>query len=585
LRLICVLLLILAAGRLSAGALEVSEAYYRDTNASLHLFLVNNGEEPVSIQPPVVDGHDCASLGRDGLHISNVLWYRCRPNPIGPGEIADLTITLAKPTDKAVTVELAASSGQKLRKTIRCAPEQIRFQAIRFSRDLRAVDLYVRTSKTVRRVRMDGKDVGKAWSSFNGLAYTRIRLSEPLAPNSFHVFEVEVEGASTAYQIRAIPDEFLIGVYGGASPENIADWAKHGFDHHISFGAIPPDLLDTFAENGISVGSKYIKEHLVDRADGRVPLYDEDAARTSLSAVAAKQSLLYHHLADEPDVSDYYAGRILGATAMELAARAEFFERNDPGRYTFVQLDNTFRPGNYRVYGEIADVMATHRYSLGNYLKSEAGESTVKVLPFFEDMVETLDRFRAATEPKPFFMVPQFFNLGPGRSGRAPSIDEMRLQCYTMLAAGARGFLHYIHSGSTGGGEGGRTPALWDGMTGLNDELRRVGEVVSSGTPAPSGWMECSSPNLLPSVVVSGDRMAVILLNLNHRSALKTFVALPVKGARIDLRIPPWIDASELEVVPVEGGSPLSVTRDTDGLHFTVDEVVVARCLIVRPRR
>ena len=585
LRSITVLLLIACTVCSYAGSLKVTTAYYRDTNASLHLFLQNSGREPVSVLPPVVDGIDCASLGRDGKHVANVLWYRCRPNPIGAGEIADLTITLAAPTDNPVTVELSTSSGEKLRKTIRCAPEQIRFQAIRFSRDLRTVDLYMRTSKPVRRVCMDGREVAKSCKPFNGIAFTRIELGEPLVANSFHTFEAEADGASTAYQIRAIPEEFLIGVYGGASPENIADWKRHGFDHHISFGAASPDQLGMFAEHGMSVGSKYIKEHLVDRADGSVPLFDEEAARESLKAVAAKPNLVYHHLVDEPDVCDYYAGRILGATAMELVARGEFFELNDGGRYSFVQIDNTFRPNNYRVYGEITDVLATHRYSLGNHLKSEAGESTVKRLPFFEDMAETLDRFRATNEPKPFFMVPQFFNLGVGRAGRPPSIDEMRLQCYLMVAGGARGFLHYIHSGSTGGGEGGRTPALMDGMTGLNAELRLVGDVVASGTPAPSGWAKCSSSNLLPSVVLNGDRMAVILLNLSHRSSLATFVALPVRGARVDLPIPPWMDASSLEVLPVEGGNSLTVTRDKDGLHITVDEVAVARCLIVRPRR
>ena len=574
-----------------SAELSISRAFYRDSNASLHLFLVNQGAESVSLMPPVVNGTDCSSLGRDGANVGDVLWYRCRPNPISPGEIADLTITLAAPTDKPVTVELAGSSGDRLRRTIRCGPEHVRFQAVRFSADLRTVDVYVRCDDlALRRIRMDGKDVRRLcrpWpaESFNGIAFTRMALTEPLAANSFHVFDVETQdGSSTACQVRAIPAEFLIGVYGVPSAPNLADWVAHGIDHHLSFGAVNADTLDLCAEQDVSVGSKYIAEPLVNRDSGNVPIFDEEVARASFAAASGKPSLLYHHLVDEPDVADYYAGRKLGATAMELASRAEFCEVTDPGRYTFVQLDNTFRPDNYRVYGESADVLATHRYSLGNYLRSEAGESSVKRLPFLEDMVETLDRFRAATEPRPFFVVPQFFNLGPARSGRAPTIEEMRLQCYLMIARGASGVIHYIHSGSTGGGEGARTPALWDAMTGLHAELKRVGGFIASGTPSPPESVTCDSPNVLASGLLCGDRMALVLINLSHRSALDRFTVIPNRGIGIRIAVPPWMDASALEVVPAEGGAPLVVARDRVGLSFTVEEVAVARCLFVRSR-
>lgn len=592
---ILLLVLLTTAPSVAAG-LAVSRVYYRDTNASLHLFIVNRGTEPVSVLPPVVNGYDCASLGRDGKNVGDVLWYRCRPNPIGPGEIADLTITLAAPTDKPVTLELSASSGEKLRKTIRCVPEPIRFQAIRFSADLRTVDLYVRWSDAskesqLRRIRLDGKDVNgmcKPWpaKSFNGIAFTRITLPEPLVGNSFHVVDAETrEGDSTAYQIRAVAAEFLIGVYGVPSASNVASWEQHGVDHHLSFGTVNEETLDLCAEHGISIGSKYIPEHLSDRETGEVPIFDEEVARSAFAAVSRKQALLYHHLVDEPDVADYYVGRKLGATAMELTARAEFCEKTDPGRYTFVQLDNTFRPRNYRVYGESADLLATHRYSLGNYLSSEAGERTYTTLPFLEDMLGTMTTFRQAVEPKPFFMVTQFFNLGERRSGRAPTVEEMRLQCYIMVAGGARGVIHYIHSGSGGGGEGGRTPALWDAMTGLHDELKRVGDFVATGTPAPQDWAKSSSANLIVDTLLCGEEMAVVLINRSHRSALERFTSAPVRGATVTLPVPPWIDASSLEVVPAEGGEPLAVTRKSDGLHFAVDEVDVARCLFVRPRR
>ena len=589
--LLCVLILATAA----SAELVVARAYYRAGNASLHVFVSNKGAQPVTLLPPIVNGFDTASLGRDGLHPGSVLWYRCRPNSIPPGGIADLTITLAEPTDKPAVVELRTAAGKSITKTIPCVAEPLRFQAIRFSRDLRCIHLYARWSDpsstdALKTIRMDGRGAAKLASpwparSCDGLAYTRITLDKPLTQGSYHVFEVETDsGLSTAYQIRAIPAEFLIGVYGSVSEENVRDWAAHGCNHYLSFGSVPAGSLDLMNASGISVGARYIPEVLVDRKAGKVLVCDEARARGIIEGFVAKPNLLYHHLVDEPDVADYYTGRRLGASAMELIARGTLCEACDPLRYTFVQLDNTFRPRNYRVYGEAADVLATHRYSLGSFLGSEAGPKTATRPPFLDDLNDTVARFREATEPNPFFMVPQFFDLGAGRLGRPPGIEEMRLQCYASVAGGARGLIHYIHSGSGGGHEGATTPALWDAMTGMHAELKRVGEVVQTGTPAPEGWVKAGSANVHASALLCGDSMAVVLINLAHRSALDRFTARPIRDVTISVRVPPWLDASKLELTPADGSAPTPAAMRGNELTFTVDEVKDARCFLLCPR-
>ena len=570
--------------------LACRDGYYRPQNASVHLFLVNEGKSPVTVSPPVVDGFHTATLTRDGLHVGSVLWYRCRPNPIPPGGTADVTIVLAEPAEKPVSVEILASDGTKITKQVSCAPQKLAFQAIRFGSDLRTIDLSVRAddpSRTwrVKSVRMDGRKVGSpSCESADGFAFARIRLQEPLVKGSFHVFEVETDaGMRATAQARAIEPEFLIGVYGSPTDDNIKDWAAHGCNHYLSFGSIPADLLDTFATSGISVGAKYIGGPLVDRAAGKVTVFDEAPAIKTVDDVRMKPNLLYHHLVDEPDVSDYYANRTLGASGMELMTRQAFFEKDDPQRFTFIQIDNTFRPRNYRVYGEAADVSATHRYSLGSYIHSEAGTEQYTKLQFLDDLLDTSAKFRSATEPRTFWMIPQFFNLGNGRSGRPPTIEEMRLQCYASVSEGASGLIHYIHSGSGGGGEGGRCKPLWDAMTDMHAELMRVGEVVSEGTPAPMNWVTSSSPNLYARLIVSGDRMAVVLINRAHRTSLESFVASPVRGAEISIHIPAWMKSS-LGVVPADGGSSVPAKVVDGRLRFTADEVRDARCFLICPK-
>jgi hypothetical protein len=432
---------------------------------------------------------------------------------------------------------------------------------------------------------MDGVSLAKlAFPSVDGFGYAEVKLDKPLEKGSYHTFEAEAEsGLTTSYQIRAIPAEFIIGVYGSVSPENIRDWAAHSCNHYLSFGSLTADVVNALGSDGLSSGARYIPQPLADRAAGNVLAFDEVESKKILQGFVGNRNLLYHSLVDEPDAGDYYCGKRIGASAMELVARDQFCAEIDPEHYSFVQLDNTFRPRSYAVYGESADVLATHRYSLGNYLAGEAGTTTSSNPPFLEDLRDTVGKLRAATAPKPFFMVTQFFDLGPRRQGRSQTIEEMRLQCYAMVAGGARGLIHYIHSGSSGGHEGGKSPELWNAMTAMHKELARVGEVAKNGTPAPDNWIRTNSANIYANVIISGDRMGVILINRAHRSALQQFTARPIENVTVTLRIPPWMNAAKLTAVAADSMNPVSINPGTQQLSFSVDKVKDASCILLQP--
>lgn len=592
-----IVLCLMGLANVASASLVVRKTYYRDTNLSLHVFLENRGTEPMALKAPIVGGFDTATLGRDGKTAGSVLWYRCWPNPVPPGGIADMTITMAAAPDGPIEIEIPAGAGSRISVSVPCKPEAFRFQAIRFSKDLCTVYAYLcwadgDSDESLKSIRIDGRSVARQAAPWpargsDGLAYVKIALKTPLEKGSFHVFEAETaSGLSTAYQIRAIPAEFIVGTYGAASPTNIRDWAAHELNHYLSFGSLPPEVMSILSANGLSCGARWIPEPLSDRKAGKVLAFDEEASLEIIKGLAADENVLYHSLVDEPDVDDYFAGRRLGACGMELVAREELCREADPGHYTFVQLDNTFRPRNYQVYGESADVLATHRYSLGSYIGSEGGGATqAQHLQFLEDLRETVVRLRNASAPRPFFMVTQFFDLGPGRQGRPPVIEEMRLQCYAMVAGGARGLIHYIHSGSSARHEGGKTPALWDAMTPMHAELKRVGEVVSIGSVAPEGWVKASSANLYARALVCGDKMAVVLINRAHRTELERFVASPVRDVNVTVRIPAWVGAGRFAVTAADDmDSSVQVAQGSE-LVFSVDEVKDARCYLIEPRR
>jgi len=84
--------------------------------------------------------------------------------------------------------------------------------------------------------------------------------------------------------------------------------------------------------------------------------------------------------------------------------------------------------------------------------------------------------------------------------------------------------------------------------------------------------------------VISGDKMAVILINRAHRSEPGQFTARPTRDIDVSLLIPPWIDASRLQVVAADTSKPVSSTVHGSELSFTVDEVKDARCFLLTQR-
>ncbi|HIE53183.1 MAG TPA: hypothetical protein EYP85_15635 [Armatimonadetes bacterium] len=568
------------------GPLRVLHATVRPRNDSVHLYLHNVSQQPVTIARVALNGEDVAAGMDKPLRERTVTWFRWRPNPIPPGEVADVTLKLRRPPGAAVEVGLQPEEGEPFSVLVPVRPERLRLSHIAFSPDLRTVHLYARwladtpAPPRLTLIALDGKPQPiRPGQFFRGLAYVRLDLSEPLKRGSYHVFEVAAGGARAAYQVRALPLYFPLGCYGNATPSHFRDYAEHGCNHYISFGYLTPEQFDWLHQYGLTGGSVTICQPLVDRETKQVVPFDPEAARASIEAVKDKPAFLYHHLVDEPDVQDYHAGG-LGATAQELVQRASFCEQVDPAHYTFVQIDNTYRTGNYYTYGEVADVCATHRYSLGRGTREETLDSKAVLGEVAQDIATATRLLKDAAEPRPIYMVTQFFNLGRGRKGRPPTGEEMRWQGYLLLAHGAKGVLHYIHSGSAGKGEGARTPELWAGLTALHGELQRVGRWAAQGENAPLA--QARPKEVAAYALLCGEAVLVILLNRQVRSTLETFLAPPVDGVQVTVALPPWKKAEKWQVVHLRDETFLPCSFGAGKVTFEVPQVKVAEAFLVQ---
>ena len=598
------LTLLVAGPQAALAKLEVHEAYYRpdaveyswelgdiQSAGSLHLYVKNVSDEPVTIQEVRLFGSTVRRLVAQPLPMTNrkIYWFRIVPNPVGPGEVANILIRLARePEERVVAVTVETEAGQSLEVPIALRRPEISLSYVTFSEDFRTVYAYVRRDAqesrptgaldapqegkrprfAISRVMLDGKEVTDQCfvpdpGFFRGLALVKIALEKPVERGSVHTLKVEAGNlASTAYQVRATKPLFAIGSY----------WvppAEEGYNLALSFAQAPKEYLDILAERGLLGGGDYFPAH------GQTE-WDRESLGAYLKSLNDHPALHLVYLDDEPDCRDFeYAGERrteLGYTAMSMVRKMEFLREVCPKHPTFIAIDNTWRPANYFVYGELADIMAPHWY--GSEIRHCAGQSA---------------QVKRAVEPRPAYYTPWLDSRK-----RPQTADDMRLRAYYPISEGMKGLIYYSWKFAAT-----MTPdkgvELRAAMTEMHKELQAVGPLLIKGELLPIASSNRSDLKL--SAFLCGDE-AVVLMVINEnrddfrysdtnldgegKSKGKLRQVLPTKDVRIDLALPDWF--SPAEVTEAIGGKtePVLHTVSSPGLSLHFPEVGLTKMIVVR---
>jgi len=275
-------------------------------------------------------------------------------------------------------------------------------------------------------------------------------------------------------------------------------------------------------------------------------------------------------LMEEPDYRDYFRGG-LGSLAAEVLRRADLCAQYAPELPTFVQIDNTYRYDNYRVYGALPDICASNRYALGQ------GDVAAEVR-------EGCAALRVAAQPGPWYFITQFFRLGiegDDRRGRMPTAAEMQLQCYAALAEGAKGIVHYCHSGDVHGGEGALDKPLWDGMSRLHRVLCQLGDVLSDGDL--TDWAESDSSAVAAAAIARPPTdVVLVLLNRAARSSLEGLSVLPAEEVHVTVHLPPWLQPVALAEADTGRALPYEATPGT--VRVAVGRVEIGGLYLLKTR-
>jgi len=276
----------------------------------------------------------------------------------------------------------------------------------------------------------------------------------------------------------------------------------------------------------------------------------------------------------------------VGATAMEMIARAEFYGSLDPQTLTMCLVDNTYTPANWFTYGQLADIFDTDPY----VRPSRQGKAD-----FYSVYRQSVLACRAS-EPNPCFITLWMGWLEGHRRCYTES-EERIMVCYA-LGAGARGINYFIHSSSAGdysvmtgvlafpkGPERERARkqalALWEGVARINSQLSVAGKWLAYAYPVdailkkPSGvWAR--------ALLCANGAMVVVLVNQNHTSRLDAFIVNPIPKVAIEIAVPDWLPCEEVLDIMPDAARPLQFQEAGDRVAISVGAVRDGKIILIR---
>ena len=326
------------------GLQDFSTREYKPTG-NIKVFIRNTGDQPLTATGITVDGSSVEQLREQRA----MLWWRCLPNPIPARGEAEVLIRPRLPVTKPVKVSVAFAGSPAVTVEVSPTPDPVRLVCVGFNHTMDEVFLVAAKLEskphTAARVFIDGEEVTANSRLLSptfecGVCPAVVRLKSPLKYGSYHVFKMAGRSGGASACVQRVYDGFVpVGSYGYGTVE---DYARNGLNGYNNFSVSSKEELDF--QRMLGMRGVFIT------GANRPPAY-----------AARHEGLFAYCLQDEPDCSDYNAegwplSERIGYMAPEMERRAEMCRRADPRNLIFLTIDQTYKPANYYVYGQLADV-------------------------------------------------------------------------------------------------------------------------------------------------------------------------------------------------------------------------------------
>ncbi|HSW46421.1 MAG TPA: hypothetical protein VLM89_12705 [Phycisphaerae bacterium] len=567
----------------------------------IHIYVRNTGDRPLTIKDARLDGislTEAIRLSKDekaGIHPASVriakipqeqidrlialgepVWWKADPDTVAPGGLADITIRLRRnPPEETVKADVVCGD-DLLPVTVPVNKPQPYLAGVSFALDFSDVVTYVRSpggkGAPPTRFSMDGRDVTAQSTILSDpaldTAVILTTLSKPVDRGSFHYFQADfADGSRAAAGLRAVADEFRYGMWG-----------------YINKGATPRERAEYFLKD-MEAHNINVLMYSISKDVSEFLMSEEGAAysqRTGIRMMANwpgnARKPVYFFLLDEPDAQDYAVGFLesgtkLGALAQGLVLKSKEFRAKDPVPPILLNIDNTYKPENWYMYGQLPDVMCADPYysgELASALRSRPYALKYQEKPTYVYAVTTICRWACA--PRPLHIILNCVrDDNKDHPFRFSTPIEKRIEVYYAIAAGATSLSYWWYTPYDDcygvGGDDALGKALWKEMGILGAEVRTAGEVLTRSCPATLPIK--ASDNLWVRTLLAGrDTVVLVVINDTTRGTRNSTTVRTVSPAQVTVQIPGWL--KEIQALEIDSAGVKDIACTQNGPEITL---------------
>ena len=300
---------------------------------------------------------------------------------------------------------------------------------------------------------------------------------------------------------------------------------------------------------------------------------------------------VYYFLKDEPDAHDFAVGQLkpeqrLGALAQDLVRRSLRFREQDPAPPQLLNLDNTYKPENWYMYAQLADVCSADPYYQEQQrivwnLRPAWAASFTK--PLYVLGAATI--CSSACAPKPLHIilnsVRHDIKDGPFRFATPP---EKTVELFYALGAGAKSFSYWWYTPYGEfygcGAKDDQALALWRQIGLLGAQVRTAGPVLTRSCPAS---VPIRAPSKLwTSTLLAGDDTLVMLaVNESIANDRQGTVVVPLAKTVVTLTPPAWLKTTDAFEITPQGLRELDWKSDAGQIVMDLGKTEVARMVLL----
>lgn len=519
------------------------------------------------------------------------VWWKPDPREIPPGGFGEIVIRMKRsPALEKLSFGIITDKGT-ISAVVSVKLAQPRFATIAFTPDLKTVYLYARHPKPGARpakLFLDDRDVTSACTINSDksldLAPIIISLPKPLDWMTYHSFRAQYpDGSSAIAGIRAFGREMIYGMWGAslrgadtseaAAKTYLTDWATHNINCSMGMVSGPGDDFYRSEEGWDWTESIGIS---------RMTTWDTND----------KTKPVMFFLQDEPDAHDFATGELpgterLGSLGQWLVGWAECLRKHEPAVPILLNIDNTYKPENWYMYHQLADVPCIDPYypeQLDGTYRSNPSAIAVHSKPTYVYGVASISQSSCQPKPLHVLLCSTKYYAPDGYEGRFTTPEEIRIQAYYIIAAGAKTISYWWFSPDRYcRGVGDDDPAayaLWKEIGLLGAELRTAGPVITRGCPA--SLPVSGNPKLWLRTLVSGaDTVELIVVNDNFLCDRVGTVVKPVEKASVSIDLPSWIAPADVFEVATDGLKEIPWKREGSKVSLDLGTVNVGRFVLI----